>query len=93
MHDKNGKELAIGDTVLIAAKITQLSPGDDYCNVSVQTINGRKPDGVKETISAINTATLVRFNDGDDIGDVTGACVEQEPAADTEGDANDQATS
>lgn len=60
MHDKNGTELKKGDIVLIPAKIVQLSTGvDDYCNVGVETIYGRRPDGQKEKISAINTGVLI----------------------------------
>ncbi len=30
----------------------------DYCNVSLQTVTGRRPDGAKEQIRAINTGVL-----------------------------------
>ncbi|MBN8955722.1 MAG: hypothetical protein J0H17_03890 [Rhizobiales bacterium] len=66
MHDAKNRELKIGDTVLIAAKVTQLSPGEEYCNVSVQSVFGRRPDGAKETISAINTGVMLRANPGDE---------------------------
>lgn len=59
MHDKNGTPLKMGDLVLIPAKITSLNAGEDYCNVSVETVHGRRPDGAKETMSAINTGVLV----------------------------------
>lgn len=59
MHDRNGNALKKGDKVLIEAEITQLSPGEDYCNVTLVTTNGRRPDGSKETISGINTGVLL----------------------------------
>lgn len=59
MHDRNGTPLKKGDVVLIPAVITDLSPGADYCNVSLKTVHGRRPDEAKETISAINTGVLV----------------------------------
>jgi hypothetical protein len=59
MHDANGTPLAVGDTVLIPAEITQLDPGEDYCNVSVKSTLGRRPDELHETISAINTGVLI----------------------------------
>ena len=59
MHDKNGTALTIGDIVMIPARITQLSPQDDFCNVQVETLHGRRPDGMKETIYAINTGVLI----------------------------------
>jgi hypothetical protein len=59
MHDHDGNELKVGDLVGLPCVITELSPQDDYCNVSLETIFGRRPDGMKETIQAINTAVLV----------------------------------
>lgn len=59
MHDKNGTELKVGDLVLVPAKITSLNSGEDYCNVSIETLHGRRPDGAKETMGAINTGVLV----------------------------------
>lgn len=66
MHDANGTELKKGDRVLIPAVITELSPGEEYCNVSLETTLGRRPDQNKERISAINTGVLVKVS-GDDV--------------------------
>lgn len=59
MHDHNGSALKVGDIVLIPAKITSLQSGEDYCNVGVESVHGRRPDGAKENFYAINTAVLV----------------------------------
>lgn len=59
MHDRNGTPLKIGDIVMIPGKITQLSPSEEYCNVGVETLHGRRPDGAKETFYGINTAVVV----------------------------------
>lgn len=59
MHDKNGTPLKKGDIVTITAKVTDLQAGEDFCNVTVETLAGRRPDGQKERFSAINTAVLV----------------------------------
>lgn len=59
MHDRNGTPLRQGDTVLVEAEITALYEGEDYCNVTLKTVDGRRPDGNRETISAINTGVLV----------------------------------
>src|SRR5687768_16569395 len=64
VHDLNGAELKKGDVVLIPCRIEELHPGDDYCNVTVNTLHGRRPDGVLETISVINTAVVVLFKRG-----------------------------
>lgn len=66
MHDAKGRPLSVGDVVLLPAKVTQVSATEEYCNVSVQSILGRRPDGAKENISAINTAVLLRANVGDE---------------------------
>lgn len=58
MHDRCGNPLAKGDKVIIEAVITELYPTEDYCNVQLQTLHGRRPDGQKETIYSINTAVL-----------------------------------
>lgn len=62
MHDAIGRPLQVGDTVVLTAKITQLSPTPDYCNVTIESVHARRPDGAKETVSAINTAVLLRAN-------------------------------
>ena len=58
MHDRNGTPLKAGDRVMLEAIITQISSTEDYCNVSLKTVEGRRPDGTFETIGGINTAVL-----------------------------------
>lgn len=65
MHDARGRPLKVGDAVIIRAQITEVSTTEDYCNVSVETEFGRRPDGQKERISAINTGVLLRDNPED----------------------------
>lgn len=65
MHDAKGRELKVGDMVLIPARITELYPTEDYCNVSAKSLYGRRPDGQFETFSAINTGVVLRANGGD----------------------------
>lgn len=67
MHDRIGRELKVGDTVVIFATITELHATDDYCNVSMKTVYGRRPDGMKESICAINTNVLLKATDGESI--------------------------
>ena len=62
MHDRNGKPLAKGDKVIIEAVITDLSATEDYCNVSLESVHGRRPDGMKETFNAINTGVLEKVD-------------------------------
>jgi len=58
MHDRIGRPLKKGDKVTILAEITDISPREDFCNVTVKTVYPRRPDGAFETISAINTAVM-----------------------------------
>jgi hypothetical protein len=58
VHDRNNTPLKKGDKVLIEATITELQAGEDYCNVSLRTTAGRRPDGQTEYIGAINTGVL-----------------------------------
>lgn len=66
MHDAKNRPLKVGDRVLIPARITELQANIAYCNVSVKSSFGRRPDGQPETISAINTGVLLRANHGDE---------------------------
>lgn len=66
MHDHKGRELKVGDRVLIPCVITSRSATDEYCNVTVETIYGRRPDGAKEHFCAFNTAVVLRANPGDE---------------------------
>ena len=66
MHDANGHPLKVGDKVLVPAVITSLGGGEEYCNVGIETTLGRRPDGLKEKMSAINTAVLVKVS-GDEV--------------------------
>jgi hypothetical protein len=43
MHDRDGKPLAVGDTVTIAFVITDTSATEDYCNVQLQTVEPMFP--------------------------------------------------
>lgn len=63
MHDRTGKPLQKGDKVSILATITHLDPTEDYCNVSIETVYGQRPDGNKACISAINTAVMDKVDD------------------------------
>jgi hypothetical protein len=66
MHDAKGRELKAGDLVLIPARITQVYPTEDYCNVAAKSVFGRRPDGLNEVFGAINTGVMLRANAGDE---------------------------
>ena len=66
MHDARGREIKVGDRVLVPARVTELSATEGYCNVSIESTFGRRPDGQKERISAINTGVVLRANSDDE---------------------------
>ena len=70
MHDANGTRLMVGDKVMIPCEITALheTEGEGFCNVKVQTLLGRRPDGAKESFSSINTNQLVKLSGEVEIG-------------------------
>ena len=66
MHDAKKRELKVGDLVLIPAKVMAISPGDDYCNCTLESVFGRRPDGSKEIMTSVNTGVTLRANPGDE---------------------------
>jgi hypothetical protein len=59
MHDRNGKALKAGDLVNVPCVVKHLGGVENFCNVELETVNGRRPDGKKETISAINSGVVL----------------------------------
>ena len=69
MHDAKNRPLKVGDRCLIPCVIKSLGSTPDYCNVQLETVLGRRPDGLKDSIGACNTGVLLRANDGDENAD------------------------
>jgi hypothetical protein len=63
MHDQVGRKLEVDDIVLIPAVVTKLYDDEDYCNVELKTLFGRRPDDAYEKFGAMNTAVVLRCND------------------------------
>lgn len=66
MHDAKGRELKVGDIILIPAKILETYSSEDFCNCKAESLFGRRPDGLKETFHSTNTGAMLRANDGDE---------------------------
>jgi len=62
MHDKNGTALQEGDIVLVQMRVKSLSAQDDFCNCTLESVHGRRPDGTHETVSSVNTGVVVLFD-------------------------------
>lgn len=65
MHDAKGRPLKVGDVVLVPFKIVGVSPTEDMCNVTAETLIGRRPDGKSDTVCT-NTGVTLRCNDDGD---------------------------
>lgn len=53
-HDKNGVLLAVGDLVNVPCKIASIQTGEEYCNVSLETVIPMPPYTVPSTLT-LNT--------------------------------------
>ena len=57
-HDNSNQKLQVGDEVIVKFVIKSLTEGEEFCNVTLETVRGRRPDGAKETWSAVNTGVV-----------------------------------
>ncbi len=48
-HDTNLVEIKEGDEVVIRYIVRQISRGSEFCNCQMESVNGRKPDGLPES--------------------------------------------
>lgn len=50
-HDRDGKLLEVGDFVYIPCVIDLISTGEEYCNVTLKTVENMYPGEYKTTIT------------------------------------------
>jgi hypothetical protein len=50
-HDKNGERVRVDDLVTVRCRVTAVSLGDDFCNVSLETVEPMHPGDHKTGIS------------------------------------------
>ncbi len=60
-HDAHNNLLQEGDEVILRLLVKSVQPGEDYCNCNLVSLHGRRPDGLKESLSAINTGVLEKI--------------------------------
>lgn len=63
-HDRKGILLNVGDHVVIEATVTEVQPGEEYCNVSVKTVEPMYPGDNKSTIT-LNAKQVTRTSAND----------------------------
>ena len=60
MHDRDGKELSVGDTVVVPAIVRSISSaGEEYCNVTLETIKPMYP-GTSPSALSLNAKQVVK---------------------------------
>lgn len=50
-HDKNGKVIQAGDIVNVPCRVTTVHTGEEYCNVSLETVEPMYPGDNKSTLT------------------------------------------
>lgn len=50
-HDKNGNLVKEGDVVSIEFKVKSITPTEDFCNLSLESVIPMKPEGTPSTLS------------------------------------------
>ena len=65
MHDHLGKPLKRGDLVLVPMIIDQVHPNPDFCNITLRTVQKRKPDGYRDVFTT-NANVVFRAGNGDE---------------------------
>jgi hypothetical protein len=64
-HDRKGNLLSVGDHVIIEAGVTQVQAGEEYCNVTLQTIEPMYPGNSKSTLT-LNAKQVTRTGANDE---------------------------
>lgn len=57
-HDKNGKLVEVGKTILIPCKVKSITMDENYCNLTVETIDPMPPYTDKQSIT-LNTKQVI----------------------------------
>lgn len=68
MHDAFGRELKVGDHVMVPMTVKALHLTADYCNVELDGVATMPPaHSSRVTLSAVNTQQILRANIGDEL--------------------------
>ena len=68
MHDAFGRELKIGDRVMVPMKVKAIHLTEDYCNCELEGVATMPPThDSKITLHAVNTQQILRANEGDSL--------------------------
>lgn len=68
MHDAFGRELKIGDRVMVPMVVKALHLTEDFCNCQLQSVATMPPNhDSRIDLGAVNTQQILRANEGDDL--------------------------
>lgn len=72
MHDAFGRELKVGDVVVVPFEVVDYAPtSSEFCNVNLKSLATMPGNGEAVRLSAINTKQMIRANGGDRFDFVT----------------------
>lgn len=57
-HDVNGRPIRVGDRVDVPCVVKTIYPGDEYCNLTLETAHPMYPSDRKDTI-VVNARQVV----------------------------------
>jgi len=63
-HDAQGQEIHIGDLVTLTARVTNLYPTLDYCNMTIEGIDGDDDPRTKAACTINTRAVKLSVPDG-----------------------------
>lgn len=58
-HDKNGQLLQVGDVVNLLCKVKHINTENEYCNLSLETVEPMYPGDYKTAIS-VNSKQVIK---------------------------------
>lgn len=61
-HDKSGTMLAINDVVNVPCVVKSITTGEEYCNISVETVEPMYP-GTSKNFITLNAKQVVKVED------------------------------
>jgi hypothetical protein len=62
-HDKNNREIKVGDEVVVRCRVTAVCPGEEACNVTVEVID-EPLGGAYKPLVTMNTKQMCKVADG-----------------------------
>jgi hypothetical protein len=62
-HDRDGREIRVGDRVTMEFEVTTVAAGDEYCNMSLKSVLSMPPYSDSFlTIHAVNTRQCLKIH-------------------------------